>query len=99
MFEHDSDFILAHRKISCNIYDHERDYTEISGFKRLFAEFKKGTPRSSHGGKADRKNNLIIIKKIDSFLQGDEIEEYDVFKTIVERFTSLSIPCGVGDAG
>jgi len=99
MSEHNSDFILAHRKISYNIYDHERDYTEISGFKRLFAEFKKGTPRSSHRGKAGRKNKLIIIKKIDSFLQGDEIEEYDVFKTIVERFTSLSIPCGVGDAG
>ena len=28
MFEHDSDFILAYRKISCNIYDHKRNYTD-----------------------------------------------------------------------
>ena len=99
MFEYDSDFILAYRKISCNIYDHERNDTEISDFMRLFAEFKKETPRSSYGGKADRKDNLIIIIKIDSFLKGDEIEELDLIKTAIERFTFLSIPCCVGDAG
>jgi hypothetical protein len=63
MSERDSDFILAYRKISCNIYDHGRKYTETTGFKQFSAEFKKETPRSSCVGKADRKNNLIIIKK------------------------------------
>jgi hypothetical protein len=62
MSEHDSDFILAYRKISCNIYDHERNYTETTGFKQFSAEFKKEIPHSSCVGKADRKNNLIIIK-------------------------------------
>ena len=62
MFELDSDFIFTYRKISCNIYDHERNYTEILGFKRLSAEFKKETPRSSYGGKADWKDNLSSLE-------------------------------------